>query len=137
MSGPIRGNWRHKDEWAMENELRLLMQQLGIGSDHEAAYGTPAYRVGDPVRDWFDRILGEMPWEGVSLNAYDKDSGEDKLKYCQVMLLCNVGPSGEYDLDYAKSEGDPWQIKERVGLGEIREDVIAGLSIAWRDVILQ
>jgi hypothetical protein len=78
-----------------------------------------------------------MPWEGVSLNA-DEDSGEEKLKYCQVMVLSNVDSSGEYDLDYAKSEGDPWQIKERVGLGEIREDVIAGLrGIAWRDVILQ
>jgi hypothetical protein len=32
LSGPIRGNWRHKDEWGMENELRLLMQPLGIGS---------------------------------------------------------------------------------------------------------
>ena len=104
-------------------------------ADHGAAYGTPAYPVEDPVRDWFGRILGEMPWEGVSLNADDEDSGEDKLKYCHVMLLCNVDPSGQYDLDYAKSEG---QIKERVGLGEIREDVIAGLrGIAWRDVILQ
>ena len=51
------------------------------------------------------------------------------------MLLCNVDPSGEYNFDYAAAEGDPWQIKERFGLGEIREDVIAGLrDIAWRDM---
>ena len=34
LSGPIRGNWRHKDEWGMENGLmamRLLTQKLGVG----------------------------------------------------------------------------------------------------------
>jgi hypothetical protein len=92
----------------------------------------------DPNSSFLDSILGEKPWEGVSLNADEEEMGEDDLKYCQVMLLCNIDPSGEYNFDYAKSEGDPWQFKERVGLGEIREDVIAGLrGIAWRDVLLQ
>ena len=87
-----------------------------------------------------DAILGEKPWEGISLNADEEDdkAKDDKLMYCQVMLLCNVDsrPGGS-EFDNRDSKDDPWQVKERIGLGEIREDVVADLrGIAWRDVFL-
>ena len=92
----------------------------------------------DPNRTRWDAILGEKPWEGISLDADKDEMGDDELKYCQVMLLWNIDRSGEYSFDNAEAQDDPWQMKERIGLGEIREDAIAGLrGISWRDVFLQ
>ena len=38
----------------------------------------------DPNSSFFDSILGEKPWDGVSLGADEREMIEDDLKYCQV-----------------------------------------------------
>ncbi|KAH0543413.1 hypothetical protein FGG08_002271 [Glutinoglossum americanum] len=155
LSGPITGNWRHTDYWhVIDYEEEIEDQGASTGSDESdtddaedpgddtttdsdsdsAAPASEVTQASGPAIIIPDELMDQLPQARPRGDDNPLEANEMKCfgsKYCQVMLLGRPGKG-------FTEQGSDYPIKERIGLGEIREDLLGDIKgLAWRDVLLR
>lgn len=157
LSGPITRSWRHENKGTGLEEGLLDLHTLVESAIRAFGFGNCTHRSSTIELEYFKltfpghrteaetaasgqfRGIIADPSYGVTMQADDdEESGEQDLRYCQAILFTCTDCHDDFG---CKSIGHPngsWYVKERIGLCEIREDVISKLEdIAWRKELLR